>query len=171
MINGRSKEGMKNAMAKLRNFGHTDYLIGKTGDVENESFYRMLIKDTAEKFGCLDILITNLAITAFAVKSPLKNMILSNMVRAETGALIKLLSLELGALGIRFNSILSGWTLTGRIDSLLSDKALKESTAQQIEMEKLLRQFYSNGLVYLKNLQMLLLLWFLQPFATKMELC
>lgn len=51
-----------------------------------------------------------LAVTSFTIKNPLNNLILSNTVRAATAALIKSLSIELGKQGIRFNSILPGWT-------------------------------------------------------------
>lgn len=75
-----------------------------------------------------------LAITSFSVKNPLDNLILSNTVRAATVALIKSLSIELGEFGIRFNSILPGWTQTGRVDDLLSNKAQKNGTTIEQEI-------------------------------------
>ncbi len=55
-----------------------------------------------------------LAITSYSVKQPIPNLVLSNSVRAATVGLIKTLALELGADGIRFNSILPAWTETER---------------------------------------------------------
>ena len=48
----------------------------------------------------------------------------------------KTLSQELGNEGIRFNSILPGWTKTDRSISLLRDRATKNDTSPDIEMQK-----------------------------------
>jgi len=64
-----------------------------------------------------------LAVTSITVKYPLDNLILSNVIRTATAALIKSLSIELGSQGIRFNSLLPGWTLTDRVNNLLSYRA------------------------------------------------
>ena len=78
-----------------------------------------------------------LAITSFTVKNPLDNLILSNTIRAATGALIKSLSLELGAYKIRFNSILPGWTRTDRVENLLKVRAEKSGSTIEKEAEKI----------------------------------
>ena len=80
-----------------------------------------------------------LAVTSFAIKSPLSNLILSNTVRAATAALIKSLSLELGTQGIRFNSILPGWTRTRRVDDLLIEKSNKNKSKVEDEIDKISR--------------------------------
>ena len=56
-----------------------------------------------------------LTVTSITVKEPLPNLILSNSVRLATAGLTKSLAQELGPKGIRFNSILPGWTLTERV--------------------------------------------------------
>ena len=76
-----------------------------------------------------------LAVTSFTVKNPLKNLILSNTVRAATAALIKSLSLELGKRGIRFNSILPGWTRTERVDELLIKRSQLNETSIEDEID------------------------------------
>jgi len=58
-------------------------------------------------------------VTSVSTKQALPNMILSNSVRLATIGLIKSLALELGSEGIRFNSILPGWTETERVTSLI----------------------------------------------------
>ena len=78
-----------------------------------------------------------LAITSFTVRYPLDNLILSNTVRAATAALIKSLSIELGPSGIRFNSILPGWTLTDRVQQLLESRAVANQTSTDIELKKI----------------------------------
>jgi len=73
-----------------------------------------------------------LAITSYSVKQPIPNLVLSNSVRAATVGLIKTLALELGAEGIRFNSILPAWTETERVYELMSKRAeLNHSTVEQ----------------------------------------
>jgi 3-oxoacyl-[acyl-carrier protein] reductase len=79
-----------------------------------------------------------LTFTSYTVKQPLQNLILSNSVRAATIGLTKSLAMELGKDGIRFNSILPGWTLTERVQNLMAFRAennkttVEEETAKQI---------------------------------------
>jgi 3-oxoacyl-[acyl-carrier protein] reductase len=78
-----------------------------------------------------------LTITSFTIKNPLENLILSNTIRAATAALIKSLSIELGAEGIRFNSILPGWTSTDRVRNLLAYRAELNDSSVAIEKNKI----------------------------------
>lgn len=64
-----------------------------------------------------------LTITSYSVKQPIANLVLSNSVRLATVGLTKSLALELGAEGIRFNSILPAWTETERVYELMSARA------------------------------------------------
>lgn len=68
-----------------------------------------------------------LTITSVSVKQPVDNLILSNSVRMGVVGLTKSLALELGPEGIRVNSILPGWTRTGRVDELMQARADKEN--------------------------------------------
>lgn len=74
-----------------------------------------------------------LTITSYTVKQPAPNLVLSNSVRAATAGLTKSLAVELGKDGIRFNSILPGWTLTERVESLMEFRAQnnKSTTAEE----------------------------------------
>jgi 3-oxoacyl-[acyl-carrier protein] reductase len=74
-----------------------------------------------------------LTVTSYAVKQPIPNLVLSNAVRAATVGLTKSLALELGSAGIRFNSILPGWTETERVTELMV--ARSEANATTIERE------------------------------------
>jgi 3-oxoacyl-[acyl-carrier protein] reductase len=80
-----------------------------------------------------------LAVTSFTIKNPLNNLILSNTVRAATASLIKSLSLELGKQGIRFNSILPGWTRTERVDELLLKRSQLNETSIEDEFDLISR--------------------------------
>jgi 3-oxoacyl-[acyl-carrier protein] reductase len=77
-----------------------------------------------------------LAITSYSVKQPIPNLVLSNSIRAATVGLIKTLALELGADGIRFNSILPAWTETERVYALMENRARANGTSVEEEMEK-----------------------------------
>jgi len=78
-----------------------------------------------------------LTITSMSVKQPVPNLVLSNSVRGATIGLTKTLALELGDKGIRFNSILPGWTETERVQELMAFRAetnqttIEEETAKQ----------------------------------------
>ena len=77
-----------------------------------------------------------LTITSYTVKQPLPNLILSNSIRAATVALTKSLSSELGGDGIRFNSILPGWTMTERVTQLMEARAKTNGTSIEEETAK-----------------------------------
>ncbi len=77
-----------------------------------------------------------LTITSISVKQPITNLILSNSIRLAVIGLTKTLALELGAEGIRFNSILPGWTETERVHNLLRARAEKNQTSLEEEVAK-----------------------------------
>lgn len=77
-----------------------------------------------------------LTITSYTVKQPMLNLVLSNSVRAATVGLTKSLALELGKDGIRFNSILPGWTLTERVETLMEFRARNNKTTVDEEKAK-----------------------------------
>ena len=77
-----------------------------------------------------------LTFTSYTVKQPAPNLILSNSIRAATVGLTKSLALELGRDGIRFNSILPGWTLTERVQELMEFRAQNSKTTVEEEITK-----------------------------------
>lgn len=74
-----------------------------------------------------------LTITSYSVKQPIPNLVLSNSIRAATVGLTKSLALELGSAGIRFNSILPGWTETERVNELMKARAAQNRTTTELE--------------------------------------
>ena len=64
-----------------------------------------------------------LTVTSVSVKQPIDNLILSNSVRMAVAGLTKSLANELGPQGIRVNSILPGWTRTGRVTQIMESRA------------------------------------------------
>jgi len=81
-----------------------------------------------------------LTVTSFTTKQPLPNLILSNSVRLATIGLTKSLALELGGEGIRFNSILPGWTETERVTQLMAARAQANGTTPEQETQKQTRE-------------------------------
>ena len=77
-----------------------------------------------------------LTLTSYSVKQPIPNLVLSNSIRAATAGLTKTLSLELGAQGIRFNSILPGWTETERVTELMKFRADSNGTTVEEEINR-----------------------------------
>ena len=77
-----------------------------------------------------------LTITSYSVKQPIPNLVLSNSIRSATVGLTKTLALELGYKGIRFNSILPGWTETERVTELLAYRAKISGATIEEEIEK-----------------------------------
>ncbi len=73
-----------------------------------------------------------LTVTSMTVKQPIANLLLSNSIRAAAIGLTKSLALELGAEGIRVNSILPGWTETERVTELMTSRAnLNQSSVEE----------------------------------------
>ena len=77
-----------------------------------------------------------LTITSYSVKQPIQNLVLSNSIRLATIGLTKSLALELGREGIRFNSILPGWTITERIIELMTFQAKQNKTTVEEEIAR-----------------------------------
>jgi 3-oxoacyl-[acyl-carrier protein] reductase len=153
-------------------------------DVSEAADVRNLVTTTVDRFGRLDILVTNaggppsgnfldvneddwekavqltlmsvvrlcyavvpvmrrqgegsiLAMTSLSVKQPLDNLILSNSLRLGVIGLVKSLSNELGAAGIRVNAICPGWTRTERVDELLAARSAKSGLTAEEEAAKI----------------------------------
>jgi 3-oxoacyl-[acyl-carrier protein] reductase len=68
------------------------------------------------------------------------NLVLSNSVRAATAGLVKSLAQELGKDGIRFNSIMPGWTVTERIEELMTFRAKTNGTSSEAEAAKVVAE-------------------------------
>ncbi len=74
--------------------------------------------------------------TSYSIKQPIPNLVLSNSVRAATVGLTKSLALELGADGIRFNSVLPGWTMTERVTDIMAYRAKNNNSTIEDEIKR-----------------------------------
>jgi 3-oxoacyl-[acyl-carrier protein] reductase len=77
-----------------------------------------------------------LTVTSYAIKQPIPNLVLSNSIRGAVAGLTKTLALELGAEGIRCNSILPAWTETERVRDLMADRARRTGATLEEETRK-----------------------------------
>lgn len=179
-VNSRNPEKIQNAAQQLSSETGSE-VSGFAGDVVNPTYPEQLIVEVVQKFGGLDLLVTNaggppsglfetftdehwekaielsfmsqvrliraalpylkksscpsvLTVTSLSVKQPVPNLILSNSIRAATIGLTKTLSLELGRYGIRFNSILPGWTETERVTDLMTYRAKANNSTIEEEI-------------------------------------
>lgn len=86
----------------------------------------------AEKYGRI------INIISTSVKQPLKGLGVSNTIRAAVANWSKTLSNELASFGITVNNVLPGATATGRLKSIIDNKALKGGKSiDQAEQEML----------------------------------
>ncbi len=71
-------------------------------------------------------------IISTSVKTPLKGLGVSNTIRGAVASWSKTLALELGPFGITVNNVLPGYTMTGRLESLIGTISTREgkSTAE-----------------------------------------
>jgi len=71
-----------------------------------------------------------------SARQPVPNLTLSNSLRLSVIGLTKTLALELGAEGIRVNSILPAWTKTERVMEILTERARQNGTTVEEELAK-----------------------------------
>ena len=78
-----------------------------------------------------------LTITSVSVKQPVAGLHLSNVIRPAVVGLTKAIAQELGAEGVRANSILPGWTATERVGYILDQRAAGAGTSAEAEGAKI----------------------------------
>jgi 3-oxoacyl-[acyl-carrier protein] reductase len=180
-INSRNEEELKSASTRLAESTGRK-VIPLIGDVTDPNLPSIMVNQTVDSLGGLDILVTNaggppagtfesfddltwhksvelsflshvrfiraalphlrqseaasvLTITSYSVKQPIPNLVLSNSIRGATVGLTKTLALELGSDGIRFNSILPGWTETERVYELMAHRSNQSGRTIQEEID------------------------------------
>mmetsp|Transcript_18202 Transcript_18202/g.51374 ORF Transcript_18202/g.51374 Transcript_18202/m.51374 type:complete len:265 (-) Transcript_18202:182-976(-) len=71
-----------------------------------------------------------------SVKQPIPNLGVSNTIRGATANWAKTLAMELGPFGITVNNVLPGLTTTGRLESIIANRANRENkSTEQVEAD------------------------------------
>ncbi len=73
---------------------------------------------------------------SYSVKHPIARLITSNSLRMAVIGMMKSLANELGPKGIRVNSINPAWTMTDRVEQLMTDRAEANKTTIEAEAAK-----------------------------------
>lgn len=76
-------------------------------------------------------------ITSLSVRQPVKNLALSNALRAAVTGFAKTLSSEVAAQGITVNNVAPGYTATERLNELFKDPATKQAMADAVPAKRL----------------------------------
>ncbi|MBS1543516.1 MAG: SDR family oxidoreductase, partial [Bacteroidetes bacterium] len=75
-------------------------------------------------------------IISTSVKVPIRGLGVSNTIRGAVANWAKTLSVELGPFGITVNNVLPGASMTGRLESIIKDRASKQNkTVEEVEKE------------------------------------
>ena len=77
-------------------------------------------------------------IISTSVKTPITGLGVSNTIRGAVANWAKTLALELGPFGITVNNILPGYTMTGRLESIINTTADKTAKAREKVMEEMI---------------------------------
>ena len=149
----REQDVAEAAAAAQNALGTVDILVSNTGgppsmrfvDTEQshwDSAYKLLL---ASAVGLTRSFLPNMIrrhwgriiyMTSIAVKQPVENLVLSNSVRSAVTGLSKTLSSEVAGSGITVNCILTGYTLTNRIDYLAKQAMASEGITYEQALEK-----------------------------------
>lgn len=77
-----------------------------------------------------------LTFSSNSARQPVPRLTLSNALRLAVIGLTKTLALELGPEGIRVNSILPAWTKTERVMEIMADRAKRNGSSVEAELEE-----------------------------------
>jgi len=77
-------------------------------------------------------------IISTSVKTPLKGLGVSNTIRGAVASWAKTLALELGPYGITVNNVLPGFTMTGRLESIITTTADKTGKSKAEVMKEMI---------------------------------
>lgn len=129
--------------AAMDRFGRVDVLVTNTGGPPSLPFADVADEQWTEAFANLFMSAQRLirltlpgmvgrgwgrvvAITSCACREPVDGLILSNSVRVSIHGLFKTLANEYGVTGVTFNTVLPGYTWTGRMEELVNLRAAQQ---------------------------------------------
>lgn len=79
-------------------------------------------------------------IISTSVKIPIRGLGVSNTIRGAVANWSKTLSVELAPFGITVNNVLPGASMTGRLESIIRDRSLKQKKSQEQVMEEMINE-------------------------------
>lgn len=79
-------------------------------------------------------------IISTSVKIPIKGLGVSNTIRGAVANWSKTLATELGPFGITVNNVLPGASMTGRLETIIRDRATKQKKTQEQVMEEMISE-------------------------------
>nr|WP_240912011.1 MULTISPECIES: SDR family oxidoreductase [unclassified Thermococcus] len=137
------REDLERTVKELENIGEPDIFFFSTGGPKPGYFMEMSIEDWEGTVNLLlrpAVYLTRALVpamerrgfgriiysTSVAIKEPIPNIALSNVVRISMAGLVRTLAKELGPKGITVNGIMPGIIRTGRMIQLARDKANRE---------------------------------------------
>jgi len=118
-----------------------DLLSASTGEIENALQRHLICNHRMAQFCVPHMKATGygriITVLSTSVKTPLKNLGVSNSTRAAVASWGKTLSNELASNGITVNNVLPGFTNTSRLQNLFSTWAQKEGLSLETFTEKM----------------------------------
>lgn len=137
------KEDLERIVGEVKNIGDPDIFFYSTGGPKPGYFMEMTMEDWEEAVKLLlypAVYLTRALVpgmekkgfgriiysTSVAIKEPIPNIALSNVVRISLAGLVRTLAKELGPKGITVNGIMPGIIRTDRVIQLAQDKARRE---------------------------------------------
>lgn len=155
LVDFNNQNQLKSIIESYSSLFHIDILINNTGgpdagqaiDAEPDEF----IKAFKMHLICNQILAQALSpgmkknnfgriinIISTSVKTPIKGLGVSNTIRGAVASWAKTLALELGPFGITVNNILPGFTMTGRLESIINSTAENTGKNKEMVMEEMI---------------------------------
>lgn len=151
------QEDLERAVSELRRIGMPDIFFYSTGGPKPGRFSDLEMQDWVDAFYLLlypAVYLTKhlvphmvaqkwgriIYLASLAIKEPMPNLALSNVVRISLAGLVRTLARELGGHGITVNAILPGIVQTRRVEEIARETARREN----IPFEEALRRLTSD---------------------------
>ncbi|AFK21903.1 SDR family oxidoreductase [Pyrococcus sp. ST04] len=147
------REDLEKAVKEVENIGDPDIFFYSTGGPKPGYFMEMEMSDWEEAVKLLlypAVYLTRklvpgmerkgfgriIYLTSVAIKEPIPNIALSNVVRISLAGLVRTLAKELGPKGITVNGIMPGIIQTDRVIQLAKDRAQREGKTLEEALEE-----------------------------------
>jgi len=148
------EEDLAEVVRKLEEAGLPDIFFYSTGGPKPGAFLEMQMQDWVDAFRLLvypALYLTRallphmisqkwgriIYLTSLAIKEPMPNLALSNVVRISLAGLVRTLAREVGRHGVTVNGIMPGIIKTPRVEELARDTARREGVSYEEALRRL----------------------------------